>query len=332
MRLTINPKHTTPVAGRVVDTAGRPIAGASVRIWREVKDKSRRVILIDPIAGEDGSRALRTDAAGRYRLRRRFAANASYYAEAFAPGRLTARSPAIALGERSTKPPVLALRRVGNVEGRVVNRQGQPLAGARIRQSGDGPIPTETLTAEDGRFQLPGVLEGPALIFVETEGYRSAPVGCSVSPGSGDPLPVKVTLARTSEPPIVAYQTLASALPIEEEQALARRLIEPLAAKVLERGDDEQKYVVLRDAAAIDPHSTMEWLDEAKFGDPDSVDEIRSLLAEAMASESLDDATAIIEAATSANARAYGYVRLVDVIPNLAPERKRAVPRSGDLA
>ena len=46
----------------------------------------------------------------------------------------------------------------------------------------------------------------------------------------------------TSEPPIVAYQTLASALPIEEEQALARRLIEPLAAKVLERGDDEQKY------------------------------------------------------------------------------------------
>ena len=39
MRLTINPKHTTPVAGRVVDTAGRPIAGASVRIWREVKDK-----------------------------------------------------------------------------------------------------------------------------------------------------------------------------------------------------------------------------------------------------------------------------------------------------
>ena len=76
----------------------------------------------------------------------------------------------------------------------------------------------------------------------------------------------------------------------------------------------------------------MEWLDEAKFGDPDSVDEIRSLLAEAMASESLDDATAIIEAATSANARAYGYVRLVDVIPNLAPERSERVPRSGDLA
>jgi protocatechuate 3,4-dioxygenase beta subunit len=322
--LTISPKNTTPVGGRVVDTAGQPITGASVRLWRQLRNKAGRVIGVDPITAGDGSVALRTDADGRYRTRRRFPAHSSYYAEASAPGRLAAQSPAIALAEPSTRPPVLVLRRVGTVEGRVVNRQGQPVAGARIRQSGDGPMPTEILTADDGRFRLPGVLEEPALLFCEKAGYRPALVGCSVSAGSGEPPAVEVALGRTSEPPTVAYHTLPSVLPIEEEQALARRLIEPLAAKILARGDDEQKYLFLRDAAAIDPHSTIEWLDGAKFGDADFADEVRSALAEAIADESLDEATAIIEAATSANTRAYGYVSLIDVTPNLAPERKRA--------
>ncbi len=64
IRLTISPKHTTPVGGRVVDPAGQPIAGASVRITRQVRDQAGRVILVDPIAGEDGSLALHTDAEG----------------------------------------------------------------------------------------------------------------------------------------------------------------------------------------------------------------------------------------------------------------------------
>ena len=289
------PKHATPVAGRVVDSAGRPIAGSSVRVWRKVKDKPAR----DPHRPDRGRRRL-PDAANRcrgaYRSRRRFPANASYYAVALAPGRLTARSPAIALGERSTKPPVLVLRRVGTLEGRVVNRQGQPLAGARIRQSGDGPMPTETLTAEDGRFRLPGVLEGPALLFAETKGYRSALVGCSVSPGSSDPPPVKITLAahqrsshrRVPDAPIrPANRRGASPGPPADR---APRGEGPRA------GDDEQKYLFLRNAATIDAHSTIEWLDEAKFGDPDYADEVRSLLAAAIAGESLDEATALIEA------------------------------------
>ena len=51
--LTLSAKHTTPVGGQVLDTAGKPIAGASVRICREVQDKSRRVILVEPATGKE---------------------------------------------------------------------------------------------------------------------------------------------------------------------------------------------------------------------------------------------------------------------------------------
>ena len=51
-------------------------------------------IVVDPIAAEDGSVVLRTDAEGRYRTRRRFPAHAEFYAEASAPA-----------GSRPDRPP-----------------------------------------------------------------------------------------------------------------------------------------------------------------------------------------------------------------------------------
>ena len=78
------------------------------------------------------------------------------------------------------------------------------------------------------------------------------------------------------------------------------------------------------DAVAIDPHAAIEWLDEAKFGDPDGWSNVRCIQATALARESLDEATTILEASTSANTRAYGYVGLVDALPGLARERRRA--------
>ena len=126
--------------------------------------QARARIVCDPIAGTDHSIRLRTDAEGRYRTPRRFPAHAAYYAEAAAPGRLVGplarRSPWCPRARQAVGPG--APRACGTVEGRVVDRRGQPVAGAVVRQSGDGPMPTEILTAADGRFQLPGVLEGPA--------------------------------------------------------------------------------------------------------------------------------------------------------------------------
>ena len=97
-------------------------------------------------------------------------------------------------------------------------------------------MPTETLTTNDGRFRLSGVLEGPALVFAEKEGFRFGfrPIDgdrvAGVKPalpaqppgheGEADSATVTVVLVRTSEPPAVAYHTLPPALPVEEEKAL----------------------------------------------------------------------------------------------------------------
>ena len=59
------------------------------------------------------------------------------------------------------------LTRLRTVEGRVVDRQGKPVAGALVFQSGDGPSRTRAATHDDGRFRLEGInSEGPVFVFV----------------------------------------------------------------------------------------------------------------------------------------------------------------------
>ena len=329
--LTISPRNATPINGRVVDSAGKPIAGASIRLWRQARAKDGRVILADPIADIDHSIWLHTDQEGRYRTKRRFPAHGESYAEAFAPGRLSARSPAVAMAEQAAKPPVLVLRRVQAVEGRVLDRQGNPVAGAVVRQSGDGPMPTETLTSADGRFRLPGVLEGPALIFASRDGYRPTFSGCSASTGAGPAPPLEVTLARTGEPPVVTYRTLPPALPIAEEKALALRLLLPYAERVIARGGDPEKFRLFVNAAAIDPLATIERMESMKFADADYLKLGRVNLAEALAIENLDEATALLEAGEDAEVRAGGYAGICDVRRDLPADQMKDLLAQAEL-
>ena len=58
------------------------------------------------------------------------------------------------------------------VAGRVVDRTGQPVAGATVFQSGDSPARTEAETGADGRFALNGVVARPTFLFARKPGYR----------------------------------------------------------------------------------------------------------------------------------------------------------------
>jgi hypothetical protein len=314
--LTISPKNTTPIGGRVVDPAGKPIAGAAVRIRRQVRDKTGRVIVVDPIAGGDGSIAIRTGADGRFQTRRRFPAHVEFYAEASAPGRLSARSPGITATREPDQPTVVVLRRVRTIEGRVVDRQGRPIAGAVVRQSGDGPMPTETVSGKQGQFQLPGVLEGPALVFATKQGFRFG-----FRPVDDGPQPADVVLTRTGELPAVVYQSLPPALPVEEGKALARRLILPSGEKILQHGKDADKYRFLSNTLDIDPTAMLEQLDSFKFADADYLKFLRVNLAGALARENLDEATAMLEASDAADVRARGYLEICDIRRDLPPDQ-----------
>ncbi len=310
--LVLGPGGTAPLHGRVVNFTGWGTAGAEVRLWRQLRARNGRVVLGDPVAAGDGGFVLHSNNGGGFRTRTRFPTAGDYYAEATGRGCLSARSAAVAGG--SDAPTTLVLRRVCDASGRVVDRRGRPIAGVLVRQSGDGPMPTEAVTDEAGRFRLPGAIDSSAWIVVAKKaGFR--PSVQSADYGSST---VEIVLMRADEPPIASYRTRPPALPAEQEKALAHRLIEPLAASVLARGDDSAKYRLLVDAAAIDPHAAIEWLDEAKFGNPDDWSNVRSILATALARESLDEATTILEASTNANTRAYGYIGLGDALPSPA--------------
>ena len=115
----------------------------------------------------------------------------------------------------------------GALNGRVADRQGHPVAGAVVFQSGDGPRRTQTTTDEQGRFRLDGVARRPAFVFAQKAGFRFH--GQIVGEAAD---PITMTLMRAEEKP-EAMRTRPSPTPHEEELALARRAIDPYAEKVL---------------------------------------------------------------------------------------------------
>ena len=114
-------------------------------------------------------------------------------------------------------------RGVRTITGRVVDRDGNPMAGVSVSQAGDGPRWTAAKTGPDGRCRLPGVGDGAALVFVEAPGCRFAG---AITRNRNDSVEIRV--ARMNEPPFAAVRMLASPLSRAQERALAKELLEPL--------------------------------------------------------------------------------------------------------
>ena len=105
--LSISPRHSVPLSGRVLDSSGQPISGASVRIWRVFRGKNDRVMDLEPIMSDDGRVVVRTDAEGRYHAPRQVLPGDEFFAEVSAPGRLSTRSRSVRIdGQGGELPPV----------------------------------------------------------------------------------------------------------------------------------------------------------------------------------------------------------------------------------
>ena len=313
--LTIEPKNTAPLGGRVIDLAGNPVAGASIQLWRRERARDGRETVITPILFGDPFRSIHTDSQGRYRSPRRLPLGGEYYARAVAPGRLTAFSRPVKLTGESPELPAIVLRRVRTIEGQMVDGQ-KPIAGGVVRQAGNGPMPTRAITAQDGHFQLAGVLEGPAVLFAEKDGFRF-----HLQPIDDEVEKIKIMLTKTAEAPPSRYQTLASARPVEEERAMSRRLMQPCADTILAKGTDQDKYQFLLSAIEVDRSAVLEWVGTVKFNDADYLSPVKLKLVEALAHDSLDEATALIETSTDATLRAQGYAEICEVRRDLDPAR-----------
>ena len=105
-----------------------------------------------------------------------------------------------------------------SVSGRVVDRQGQPVAGAELIQSGDGPERTITRSGADGRFRLGGYDDGTALISARAPGFRYG--GRVVVPGEN-----VIVLTRIGERPEKAMPSLPPPIERAEMRVIARKLL-----------------------------------------------------------------------------------------------------------
>jgi len=173
--------------GRVVDSEGDPVAGASVVALAlppslsNPASAARLPELGRPVgqatAGADGGFTLRDLAPGRLRL----VANAR--------GFLPASDGEIEVPEEGESDALeLTLRRGAVVEGRVLTARGDPAPGARVRvvDNGDrsfGAEPPATAADEDGRYRLAGVAPGARALRAERD--DAPPATASLAVGSG---------------------------------------------------------------------------------------------------------------------------------------------------
>ena len=257
VEVKVVPRPVYAASGRVLDADGKPVPNALVRLQSRGRHPypqfAQQVSLV-------GNAEIRTGPDGVFRTPGELdGRGVEYYAEASAEGFPPARTdwtPAPRGDLLSFADLVLRRKSPRPVEGRVVDRDGKPVEGAKVSHI-DSPGRMPARTNAEGRFRLQGVAEGEALLFVEAGGFRfgGAVVG-------GAPGPIEIRLAREGEPPVAVLKSLPPAMPRAEERDLARDLVEPLIAQV-RRGEIEgHDLAVYQALARVEPSRVLDMIED----------------------------------------------------------------------
>jgi len=315
--LRVTRAATSAIRGRVLGTDGRPISNALVRIQSR-KDKGPR----GPVTGSihfDGIDEIRTAADGTFQTPRELDLALDCRALAIADGFVSESTDFVkpAPAEINVLPDLLLRRTLTlrTVTGRVVDRQGRPMSGVTVLQSGDGPRRSRARTDAAGRFQIGGVADGPAFLFAEKPGFRFG--GRLIGAGNEA---VELVLDRADQTPRTMLKTLPWPTSREDERALVRTLLEPIAVPSDLRQRipaDFQLRRVLCPLAWVDPPRLL-----AVLASPAIVRDESILDATAIALWELRGprAAEMVDSEPDPCARAYGLLALEKVSP--ADDRK----------
>jgi hypothetical protein len=319
--LTVSPDHAVAVSGRVVDPDGRPLADAIVRLEsRKRGPEDFEVEAGRVVFDADGGDTVLSDPDGRFRTPRLLRPDLEYRARVEAEGRILSWTEWIAAA-RSTAFPEVVLHPIEptrTVEGRVVDRDGRPIAGAEVSQSGDGPRRTRTVADAEGRFRLPGLFREPAFLYVAGEGLRLA--GHRIAAAGG---PVELSVRREGDPPGPTPRTLPPPLPRAEEKALALRLIEPDLERLTGKELTRDMFALLDIVPRIDPARALELAERNALPDPEYNDYLRLNAALGLLEESPEEALAVAETIAKPSL----HSRLVRLVSDAVPASDRARKR-----
>jgi len=313
--ITIRLKPTSHLAGHVRNSAGKPVAGQTVEVWSRGGD----FLPPNPVGFKNGPLLSALD--GAFRTPDNLLVGSQYRLVVRAPGFEPILSQWITAGEQPRVLLPMIQRPLRTLSGGVVDRQGKPLAGIEVFQSGDGPERTATKTDGDGRFGLGGFRQGAVFLFARGDGFRF--FGHLVKPGEGG---ITVELTRTSERPTREMRMLPEPIPLEESRALARRLIEPCWEAAVAKKNENAAYQSLRFLAAADPNGVLEKLEKAEeVLTPVMASGVKYMVARNLARSDPAQALQLGETIESPQGR-YGLLLLVaDALPAEKRDQKLAL-------
>ncbi len=306
------------IRGRVVLGDGKPAGGILVGLERETP-RSGGAEPVRPMGGPvlthpDGSFESPPILleGGRYRV--------VIQKEGYAPTSSEWVSPARVGAAAETRP--IALRALVAVAGRVVDRQGKPVAGAEVSQSGDGPAKTTATTDADGRFRLGGYNGPRGFVFAEAEGFRFG--GAIVKEGRAE-----VKLTRLTETPERSLKRRTPPLPPKELREIARASLTPYLAEMLTRPDLVLARRAIGVYGLIDPDAAIKTLEGLK-----GVDEGRTtqMLAAIVAPEDTERAIALTGAIPDVQQRVSTFIAIADAFqPSRKADRVAVLKRALQL-
>lgn len=294
------------VAGTVRDGAGKAVSGAAVVLWRASPENmigGEREVLVG------GQKSLTTGADGTFAGPPSLEPDERYCALVRAGGFAPLES-AWFKGSAAAAGLSFELSALATLEGRLLDEDRRPLAGARVFVSGDAPAPVEARTSSDGRFALNGVFAGGGFLLAEhpqrgllARGYSgTAPIEWSLA--SGD--------RGETRPP--------SASARGQELGLAARLLAAEVQRARETKDDSQILRALERLAWVDPGQVLETIEREPIATDWMNDFARSAVVSALCARDPDEAVA--EAIGDAWHSALASLQVVDALGPGQRERK----------
>lgn len=179
-------REEVTLEGRVVDSAGAPVAGFGVMVLAVLGSVERQPRAARTFYSPDGHFAIGGLASGPYEV----SAVAAGYAPS-EPVSVRAEGGVSQTGD-------LVLETGGILEGVVSGARG-PIQGARVElegaASGDVPLSEDALTGADGRYEIPGVGPGLRSVLAVVEGHHARILG-GIQVAPGERTRVDITLSR----------------------------------------------------------------------------------------------------------------------------------------
>jgi protocatechuate 3,4-dioxygenase beta subunit len=204
-------RKAASISGKVTDEKGQPVAGARVRITREMGIRRLLRGAASNPAALFGGQGVLTVADGSFRLRG-LEPERNLSVEAARTGYATARKSGVSVkAGDAIKDLALVVRRGLEARGKVVDAQGQPVAGAELRaiHKEDGLMggarvqmrlmgmdrdKPDFVTGNDGAFLLKGLEVGQYALAIAREGFARKTVPSLEVKATGENVWPPVTL------------------------------------------------------------------------------------------------------------------------------------------